>query len=72
MGITRAYPNAPITAAIVRLLADWKSWAECLFGPAARAEEYVSVPFGVVKKVRVTYRQVGDLKPVPYPLDEET
>ena len=51
-------------------VAHWKSRAEYLLGAETMAEEYVSVPFEVVKKIRVTYRHVGVLKPAPYPLDE--
>jgi hypothetical protein len=51
-------------------VAHWKSRAEYLLGADTNAEDYVSVPFEIIKKVRVTYRQVGVLKPAPYPLDE--
>jgi hypothetical protein len=51
-------------------VAHWKSRAECLLGTETIAEDYVSVPFEIIKKVRVTYRQVGVLQPAPYPLDE--
>ena len=51
-------------------VAHWRSRAEYLLGREAIAEDVVSVPFAPVKKVRVTYRHVGRLKPLPYPLDE--
>jgi hypothetical protein len=51
-------------------VAHWKSRTEYLLGADTTAEDYVSVPFEIVKKIRVTYRQVGALKPAPYPLDE--
>ncbi len=47
----------------------WASRAEYLVGLKAATEDYVSVPFEPVKKVRVSYRFVGSLKPVPYSLD---
>ncbi|MBI3409316.1 MAG: hypothetical protein HY040_13310 [Planctomycetes bacterium] len=34
------------------------------------SDEYASVPFEPVRKVRVIYKHVGELKPLPYPLDE--
>ena len=33
-------------------------------------DEYVSIPFQPTKKIRVTYRQAGTLKPASYPLNE--
>ena len=48
----------------------WRNRAEYLLGFNAVADDYVSVPFELVKTVRVTYKQVGVLKPAPYPLDE--
>jgi hypothetical protein len=48
----------------------WRSRAEYLLATQPGNESYVSVPFKPVKKVRVTYRHVGALKTVPYPLDE--
>ena len=51
-------------------VAHWRSRAEYLLGAQQAADDYVSVPFTPVKKVRVTYRKVGALKPAPYPLDE--
>jgi len=52
-----------------RAVVHWTSRAEYLLGANA-AEDYVSVPFEPVKKVRVSYRHVGALKPAPYSLDE--
>jgi hypothetical protein len=51
-------------------VAHWKSRAEYLLAESGADEGYVSVPFKPVKKVHVTYRQIGVLKPAPYPLDE--
>jgi hypothetical protein len=51
-------------------VAHWKSRAEYLLAAQVADASYVSVPFKPVKKVRVIYRQVGTLKPAPYPLDE--
>jgi hypothetical protein len=51
-------------------VAHWSSRAEYLLRAETVADSYVSVPFAPVKKVRVTYRHVGALKPAPYPLDE--
>src|SRR6059036_226487 len=48
----------------------WTSRAEYLLGAKVEDDDYVSVPFEPVKKVRVTYRHIGALKPAPYPVDE--
>jgi hypothetical protein len=53
-----------------RAIAHWWGRAEHVLGLKVADGEYVSVPFTPVKKVRVTYRLVGALKPAPYPLDE--
>jgi hypothetical protein len=34
------------------------------------AYDYMSVPFESVRKIRVTCKRVGELKPIPYPMDE--
>jgi hypothetical protein len=51
-------------------VAHWKSRAEYLLRANVASDDYLSVPFDVVKTIRVTYRDIGDLKPVPYPMDE--
>ena len=51
-------------------VAHWESRAEYLVRAGVDDESYVSVPFEPIKKVCVTYRHVGALKPAPYPLDE--
>jgi len=51
-------------------VAHWESRTEWLVRAGLDSGDYVSVPFEPVKKIRVTYRHVGILKPAPYPLDE--
>ncbi len=52
------------------ILAHWRSRAEHMLNSQHADEGYVSVPFEPVKKLRVRFRHVGNLKPVPYSLDE--
>lgn len=51
-------------------VAHWENRTEHLLRIAQEDQDYVSVPFKPIKKVRVTYRHVGVMKPAPYPLNE--
>lgn len=51
-------------------LRHWQQRSEYLLAVADSDEDYNSVPLQTAFTARVTYRHVGPLKPLPYPLDE--
>lgn len=51
-------------------LCQWQERSEYLLAVIVSDEEYNSVPLQPAFTARVTYRHVGPLKPLPYPLDE--
>lgn len=59
-----------LRAKVCAVLSHWNQRSEFLLASQTNPEDYESVPFLPVQKVRVIYRYVGELKPAPYPLDQ--
>ncbi len=59
-----------LRAKVCAVLSHWNQRSEFLLASQTNPEDYESVPFLPIQKVRVTYKYVGELKPAPYPLDQ--
>ncbi|HEV3255704.1 MAG TPA: hypothetical protein VG013_02370 [Gemmataceae bacterium] len=52
------------------VLRHWQQRSEYLLAAERAGDDYNSVPLERAFTARVTYRHVGPLPPLPYPLDE--
>jgi hypothetical protein len=51
-------------------LRHWQRRSEYLLSAEVSCEDHNSVPLKTAFTARITYKHVGPLKPLPYPLDE--